>query len=140
MTTPAEFVAMAGAATTGALGTESVKYVRDRVLGLFRSHAPEEAEAVLERLDGYDETLAAAPGPVREHLARAAEEDITAALGTLAARSDEAAAAVCELGRELREMPAGAPASRTVTFQHISTGGGDFFAAGHDNNATKGDK
>ncbi|MFI7246484.1 hypothetical protein [Streptomyces qinglanensis] len=138
MTTPAEFAAMSGAAVIGSMGTETWKYVRDRILAVFRRHAPEDTGTVLERLDGYERSVSTASDSVRHTLAEAAQADITSLLSAVAARSAEAADAVRALPEQLREAPA-APAEHRPVIRNVKAGR-DANVAGRDLHITKGDK
>lgn len=139
MTTPAEFAGMAGAAVVGSMGTATWEYARDRVLSLFRRHAPEETETVLERLDGYEQTVGAAPEPVRSTLSQAAAQDVAQLLTIVAGRSDEAAEAVRALPEEIREVPAGGIAQHRTTFRNVKAKR-DAILGGRDVNINKGEK
>ncbi|MEU8892304.1 hypothetical protein [Streptomyces sp. NPDC048442] len=137
MTTPADIALAAGTAVACAMGTDGWTYVRERVAGFFRRHAPEEGADTLVRLDAYESAVAAAGPDLRERVADRFGPLVAHVLAEVAARSDEAAEAVRVLADEVRSASA-ENNSQSNVLRDINTGGGDFNLAGRSIHTHRG--
>ncbi|WP_441246970.1 hypothetical protein [Kitasatospora sp. McL0602] len=137
MSTSVELAATAAGAFAGAMGTDVWGLVRQRCAQWFQRHGtPEEEQAILVRLDEFQQELAELPEDEREGAERFYAGRLAKVLLPLAERSPDAEAELWQLIEELRNDPRSAEAGVVInsgqTFKNIKTGGGDFTVVGRD--------